>query len=127
MYHQPPLVIQMAIMAKLHHKPQLSQAVVLENSASPLNRHQSPHQQLQSQRYLKNSTLLLKDESLCKLKLLIGIESLPPAPLLSRRRCGPGESGSANESANEKEKENENESLGTPLKGRKWRLEHGRL
>lgn len=117
-------------MPKLHRKHQLSQAAVLENSALPLNRHQSRRLRLRSRRYLKNSTLLPKDEKLCKLKLLIGIENLPLAPLRNRRQCALGESGNANGSENgsenEKEKESENESSGLPLKDRKWRLGHGR-
>lgn len=113
-------------MPKLHRKPQLSQAAALENLALPLNRRQSRRLRLRSQRYLKNSTLLLKGENLCKPKPLIGIENLPQVPLRNRRQCAPGESGSANGSANEKENENENESLGTPLKGRKWPLGHER-
>lgn len=130
-YHQPPRIIQIrTTMPKPHRRPQLSRAMVLENSALPLNHHQSRRLQLRSQRYLKNSTLLPKDESLCKLRPLIGIENLPLAPLRNRRQCAPGENGNANGSVNEKESEkeneNENESSGNPLRDRKWRPEHGK-
>lgn len=126
-YHQPPRIIQMrTTMPKPHRKHQLSRATVLENSALPLNRHQSRRLRLRSLRYLKSSTLLLKDESLCKLKPLIGTENLPPAPLRNRPQCAPGESGNANGSVNEKESESESESSGTPLRDRNRRLEHGK-
>lgn len=119
-------------MLKLHRKPRLSQATVLESLALPSNRHQSRRLRLRSQRYLKSSTLLLKDESLCKPRPLIGIENLLLAPLRNRHQCAPGESGSvnANGSVNEKESEseneNENESSGIPLRAQKWHLEHGK-
>jgi hypothetical protein len=118
-------------MLKPHRKPQLSRATVLESLALPLNRHQSRRLRPRSPRYLRNSTLLLKDESLCRLRPLIGIENLPPAPLRNHHQCAPGENGSvnANGSVNEREEsenENVNESSGTLLRDRKWRLEHGK-
>lgn len=107
-------------MLKFHRKPLLSRAAVPENSALPLNRHRSRRLRLQSQRFLKSSTLLLRDESLCKLNHLTGIENPPLAPLRNRRQCAP------DESVNEKGSESENENTDPPLTDRKWRPKHER-